>query len=77
LKGYRVDPGKSGAQFTQLGFKSGDVVTSVNGINLDNPANTMQLYQLMRSASEAVFDLERGAETVTLTVNLNGAADGG
>lgn len=77
LKGYRVDPGKSGAQFTQLGFKSGDVVTSVNGVNLDNPANTMQLYQLMRSASEAVFDLERGAETITLTVNLNGAADGG
>ncbi len=77
LKGYRVDPGKSSAQFTQLGFKSGDVVTSVNGINLDNPANTMQLYQLMRSASEAVFDLERGAQTLTLTVNLNGAADGG
>jgi general secretion pathway protein C len=77
LKGYRVDPGKSGAQFTQLGFESGDVVISVNGINLDNPANTMALYQLMRSASEAVFDVERGTEILTLTVDLNGAADGG
>lgn len=77
LKGYRIDPGKSSAQFTELGFKAGDIVTSVNGINLDNPANTMQLYQLMRSASEAVFDVERGSGSVTLTVNLNGAADGG
>lgn len=77
LKGYRVDPGKSSAQFTQLGFESGDIVTSVNGIDLDNPANTMALYQLMRSASEAVFDVQRGAETLTLTVDLDGAADGG
>lgn len=73
LKGYRVDPGKSGSQFTQLGFKAGDVVTSVNGITLDNPGNAMQLYQLMRSASEAVFDLERGDERMTLTVNLDEA----
>ncbi|MFK8047673.1 MAG: type II secretion system protein GspC [Halioglobus sp.] len=77
LRGYRIDPGKSSAQFSQLGFHAGDIVTSVNGISLDNPANTMQLYQLMRSASEAVFDVERGAETLTLTVNLNGDADDG
>ncbi|MEH6571000.1 MAG: type II secretion system protein GspC [Halioglobus sp.] len=76
LKGYRIDPGKSAEQFTQLGFKAGDVVTSVNGINLDNPGNTMQLYQLMRSASEAVFDLERAGQNLTLTVSLSGAAGG-
>ena len=71
LKGYRIEPGKSVEQFTGLGFKAGDVVTSVNGINLDDPGNTMQLYQLMRSATEAVFDLERAGQSLTLTVNLN------
>ena len=76
LKGYRVDPGKSAEQFTQLGFKAGDVVTSVNGISLDNPGNTMQLYQLMRSASDAVFDLERAGQSLTLSVSLNGASGG-
>jgi general secretion pathway protein C len=77
LKGYRVDPGKKSSQFTQLGFKAGDVVTSINGITLDNPGNTMQLYQLMRSASEAVFDLQRGGENLTLTVSLDGAPQDG
>lgn len=71
LTGYRIDPGKNGAQFTQLGFKAGDVVTSVNGISLDNPGNTMQLYRLMRSASEAVFDVKRGGENLTLSVSLD------
>jgi general secretion pathway protein C len=77
LKGYRVDPGKSSAQFTQLGFKAGDVVTSVNGIDLDDPSNTLQLYQLMRTASQAVFGLERGGELITLTVSLDEAPSGG
>ena len=54
-------------------FVSGDVVT----IDLDNPGNTMRLYQLMRSASVATFDLERGGENLTLTVNLDEAPSGG
>ncbi|MEH6593351.1 MAG: type II secretion system protein GspC [Halioglobus sp.] len=77
LKGYRVDPGKKGAQFAQLGFKAGDIVTSVNGIALDNPGNTMQLYQVMRTASSAVFDLERDGESLTLTVDLGEVSSDG
>ena len=70
LRGYRIGPGKDSAQFQQLGFREGDVVTSVNGIALDNPSNTMQLYQTMRTASEAVFDLEREDQQLSITVSL-------
>ena len=70
LLGYRISPGKDKAQFSQLGFKAGDLVTSVNGIDLNDPANTMRLYQTMRTASEAVFDLQRGDEVVSLSVSL-------
>ena len=70
LRGYRIAPGKDSAQFQQLGFREGDVVTSVNGIALDDPSNTMQLYQTMRTASEAVFDLEREDQQLSVTVSL-------
>jgi general secretion pathway protein C len=70
LVGYRVMPGQDRDQFTQLGFKSGDVVKSVNGIDLSSPGNTMRLYNIMRSAGEAVFEVERGGDSVTLSVNL-------
>ena len=70
LMGYRVSPGKDKQQFAQLGFKAGDVVTSVNGIDLNDPANTMRLYQTMRTATEAVFDLQRGDEVVSISVSL-------
>ncbi|TXS95162.1 type II secretion system protein GspC [Parahaliea aestuarii] len=75
LQGYRITPGKEAAQFTQLGFKSGDLVTAVNGIALDNPANTMQLYQAMRTAEEVVFELQRDGQPLTVSVTL-GAAEG-
>ncbi|WP_240732823.1 type II secretion system protein GspC [Halioglobus maricola] len=70
LQGYRVSPGKDKDQFKQLGFKSGDLVTSVNGIALDDPSNTMRLYQTLRTATEAVFELERGDQPVSITVSL-------
>lgn len=70
LRGYRVRPGKEREQFEQLGFKTGDLVTAVNGISLDNPANTMTLYNAMRSAGEVVFDVERGNQALSISVSL-------
>lgn len=74
LKGYRVSPGKDREQFDQLGFKAGDVVTAVNGVALDNPANTMVLYNTMRTANEVVFELERADQPLTLSVSLEAGA---
>ncbi len=70
LLGYRIVPGVKREQFERLGFKAGDLVTSINGIALDDPANTMRLYQTMRNAPEAVFELQRGGAPVTLSVSL-------
>ena len=70
LLGYRIAPGKEQEQFALLGFQPGDLVTGVNGIALNDPANTLRLYQTMRSAGEAVFDLQRGGEAVTVSVSL-------
>jgi|TARA_R100000005_G_scaffold96691_1_gene86175 general secretion pathway protein C len=73
LRGYRVTPGQHREQFKQLGFRPGDLVVAVNGLSLSDPANTMRLYQAMRSASEVSFDLLRGAESVALSVRLDDA----
>jgi general secretion pathway protein C len=74
LLGYRVSPGKDQEEFSQLGFQAGDVVTSVNGISLDNPANAMVLYNSMRDAGEVVFELQRQDQQLTLSVNLDSGA---
>ncbi len=70
LMGYRISPGRDQAEFTQLGFRPGDLVTSVNGIALNDPANTMRLYQTLRTATEAVFELDREGQQVSVAVSL-------
>jgi len=74
LLGYQVAPGKQREQFEQLGFKQGDLVTGINGIALNDPANTTRLYQTLRTANEAVFDLERKGQALSISVNLDSGA---
>ncbi len=71
LKGYRVAPGRDTAQFTALGFKAGDIVTAVNGYALSDPTNTVRLYQLMRDATDAIFEVERDGSPVSISVSLS------
>ena len=70
LIGYRVTPGARPDQFNALGFKAGDLVTSVNGLMLAEPSNALMLYQLLREASEAEFVIQRGDTELTLTVEV-------
>jgi general secretion pathway protein C len=49
-------------------------VTGINGIALNDPANTMRLYQTLRTANEAVFDLERKGQALSISVNLDSGA---
>ena len=71
LKGYRLAPGRDAAQFTALGFKAGDIVTAVNGYALSDPTNTVRLYQLMRDATDATFDIERDGSPLSISVSLS------
>ncbi|QIB66410.1 type II secretion system protein GspC [Kineobactrum salinum] len=74
LRGYRLAPGQDQTQFQRLGFRAGDVVVAVNGLSLSDPANTMRLYQAMRTATEAEFELQRDGQPLAVRVSLGDAA---
>jgi len=69
--GYRVRPGKKRELFDSLGLKSGDIVTAVNGTNLDSSAKAMEVYKSMRETTSATFDIKRGEETFSLNIDTN------
>lgn len=68
--GYRVRPGRYRELFDQFGFKSGDVVTHVNGVGVDDPTQAMAVYREVRTAASARFDLLRDGEALTLEIDL-------
>ncbi len=70
IVGYRIAPGADRAAFDAFGLQRGDIVTAVNGLALSDASNTVKLYQMMKDATDATFDIERDGGTVTVSVDL-------
>jgi len=69
--GYRIYPGKDRAIFAAAGLHPGDVVTSVNGVQLDDPAKSLQLLSDLSQANQVTLTVQRGGESQTVNVNLS------
>lgn len=54
-----------------LGMKVGDVVSSVNGVELDSPEKALQIFQQLREAKRLSVDLTRGQEKMTFEYNVD------
>lgn len=59
LKGYRIRPGKDKKLLGKFGLKSGDVVTAVNGVALDNPIKALEIMRDLSTASSVSLNVER------------------
>lgn len=59
LKGYRIRPGKDRRLLGRFGLKSGDVVTTVNGVALNNPIKALEIMRDLSTANSVTLDVER------------------
>jgi len=66
FKGFKVAPGQSSDIFDQLGLVSGDLITSLNGIVLDNPNKGTMAMQALSTSSEITIIVMRDGTELTL-----------
>lgn len=71
LKGYRVYPGRDRSAFTSAGLRPGDLVTAVNGVQLDDPAKALQLLGDLGQAGQVNLVVERGGQSQNISINLS------
>lgn len=72
LLGYRLSPGEHLKEFVRLGFKTNDIVTQLNGVELDNIANLPGLFETMTTARVINVSLLREGAPLALEVSLAG-----
>ena len=77
LKGYRVFPGRNRQQFIALGLRPGDLVTAVNGVALNNPAQGMEIFRSLSDSTQVEVTVERNGQPETLTLDAEKFADAG
>ena len=70
LKGYRIYPGPNRQQFASLGLRAGDLVTEINGVALNNPAQGMEVFRSLGDAAQVTVTLERDGQPQVLSLNM-------
>ena len=68
--GYKLGGIRSGSQVSQLGFRNGDVLVSVNGTRLDDQLGLLSLYAGLEGTRSYNVVYERGGQRQTKSVRL-------
>lgn len=70
LRGMRVQPGPNAAAFTRLGLRNNDLVTAINGVELNDETRSREVFDSLAGAAEARVTVERGGARQDLVLNL-------
>jgi general secretion pathway protein C len=70
-RGYRVYPGRNRQAFMRLGLRPGDLVVSINGTPLDDPARGQEVFRTIGASSEAHVTVMRNGRQQDLTLNMS------
>jgi general secretion pathway protein C len=68
--GVRLQGGRDSPLVARLGLEPGDVVTAVNGIELDSPARAAEVARSLSQARAATVTVRRDGKSQQLSVNL-------
>jgi general secretion pathway protein C len=70
LRGFRAYPGRNRQIFGKLGLKSGDLVTAINGTQLDDPQRSQEVFNTIQSSDHVTVTIERGGQKQDITLNI-------
>jgi len=68
--GYRLKPQQKGQMLSELGIESGDVITQINGVKLDNQQNGISALRKLSTANNLNIVVKRNGAKVPLNISL-------
>lgn len=69
--GVRLIAGRNTQLYQKLGLRPSDVITSVNGIRLDDPSRAFELLKLLQSEQKFQVELKRDDRPMTLNIDAD------
>ncbi len=68
--GYRITTRRADPVFEELDLRSGDIITQVNGVQIDSPQKGLQILQQLARANQASIVIKRNGQYVELNLSL-------
>lgn len=71
FKGFKLSPSTNSEMFYQLGLEPGDIVTNINGVQLDKQDKGIEAMNTLADASEVTLIVQREGTEITLFQDLS------
>jgi len=71
FRGFRLRPGRKPALLRQLGLRPGDVVTTIDGVQLDNMSRAMESLRTFADADQVDVTILRNGRQIPYSYRLN------
>jgi general secretion pathway protein C len=71
IVGFRVTPGPEAEAFAGLGLEPGDVVTDINGIQLDDPSRGLQAFEALGETTMANVTVLRDGNPQVIVIDTS------
>ena len=70
INGYRIFAITPGSLYANIGLQNGDVIHSVNGIQVTTPESALQLFQQLQNESRFTVNIDRNGQGMTLNYTV-------
>jgi general secretion pathway protein C len=71
VAGFRLDNMQNDRLLTRFGLRRGDVITAVNDIRLDGPANLPELLNILKTADQVKIEYSRRGRPRSVVLNMD------
>jgi general secretion pathway protein C len=68
--GFRLYSVRPDGPFAKIGMQNGDVIASINGLEITSPEKALEVYAKLKSASHLSMGLERNGQRITKDYNI-------
>lgn len=70
VKGFTLTQIAPNSVYEKLGFQNGDVINSINGIELNDAARAIQTLNALRNESQVELAVSRGGQSITFNLSV-------
>ena len=71
LNGFRVSFVRSGTPFAKLGLKRGDIIKSINGVNMNSYSSALNIYRHIKNINNLTLEIERDNKEMELEYEID------
>jgi len=68
--GFRLFAVRPDGPFAMIGMQNGDIISSINGLEITSPEKALEVYAKLKSASHLSLGMERNSQKITKEYNI-------